>query len=212
MSNVTIISMPRAEFFKQFGLIAFRNFLERDFCRTLREDIRKAEKEKGKYRDIHSGEDILNEEFKSRSEATRFESNINEKVSKCLLEILPDVSQHFDVEIHDIQTPIYCLYETGDSYGIHVDAGEHENIPDEAQRRKVSAIIFLNEESREPEEGKYCGGNLTFYGLNQNEAFAKFGMPLVGEQGMLITFPPTLPHEVTPVTSGERFTIATWFI
>ena len=68
------------------------------------------------------------------------------------------------------------------------------------------------EESLIPVDGKYCGGNLTFYGLMDNETFGKFGLPLVGEPGMLITFPPNLGHEVTEVTSGERFTIATWYI
>jgi predicted 2-oxoglutarate/Fe(II)-dependent dioxygenase YbiX len=123
--------------------------------------------------------------------------------------VVPQIEKQYAVSIDNVQMPKFCLYENGDFYGIHVDNSPLEKAAADAKERKVSAIIFLNEESREPEKGKYCGGNLTFYGLNENEAFAKFGLPLVGEQGMLITFPPTLPHEVTKVTAGERFTIAT---
>jgi len=204
--------MPEAEFFGQFGLIAFRNFLERDFCDDLCLEIRNADKELGKSRSIHLPGEVVNEEKRKRKEATNFPINGDQPLAGKLHSVLSDIETQYQVELNDVQPPKYCMYETGDFYGIHIDSGDHKNIAEDAKQRKISAIIFLNEESREPEEGKYCGGNLTFYGLNQNEAFAKFGLPLVGEQGMLITFPPTLPHEVTPVTSGERFTIATWFI
>jgi predicted 2-oxoglutarate/Fe(II)-dependent dioxygenase YbiX len=29
---------------------------------------------------------------------------------------------------------------------------------------------------------------------------------------MLLAFRPELPHEVTPVTHGERFTIVSWYL
>jgi len=32
-----------------------------------------------------------------------------------------------------------------------------------------------------------------------------------GEAGTLVAFPSETTHEVTPVTSGERFSIASWY-
>jgi predicted 2-oxoglutarate/Fe(II)-dependent dioxygenase YbiX len=34
---------------------------------------------------------------------------------------------------------------------------------------------------------------------------------LAGEQSLLVGFKSDVKHEVTPVTSGERFTLVTWF-
>jgi len=204
--------MPSADFFEQFGLIALRNFLDRDFCDELCEEIKNSPKGKGKFRNLHTGDDVIDEEVKKRSESTEFSQDFFQTVSSKLGDLIPKIEKQYEVELEGVQPPKFCLYETGDFYGFHIDAGEHENIADDAKERKVSAIIFLNEESRVPIDGSYCGGNLTFYGLMENETFGKFGLPLVGEPGMLITFPPTLGHEVTEVTAGERYTIATWFV
>jgi len=204
--------MPTVEFFKQFGLVAFRDFLDRDFCDELCREIKDSSKQRGNFRNLHTGEDVVDEEVKKRSEVVNPENDLMEKVAKKLNELRPEIEKRYKVKPEGVQPPRFCLYEKGDFYRLHVDSGEHENIASEARQRKVSAIIFLNEESREPKEGSYCGGNLTFYGLNDNEIFGKFGLPLVGERGMLITFPPTLAHEVTEVTSGERYSVATWFI
>ena len=38
------------------------------------------------------------------------------------------------------------------------------------------------------------------------------GFPLRGQTGLLIAFPSGLPHEVRPVTRGERLTVVTWFV
>ncbi len=204
--------MPTVEFFKQLGLIGFRKFLEPDFCDELCEEIKNASPQKGKYRKLCTGEDVLNEEVKKRSETMNLSDVHHRTIKEKLSTLIPEIESQYNVSLEDVQPPKFCLYETGDFYSYHIDGGDHPNMQKEVKQRKVSAIIFLNEETREPTNKRYCGGNLTFYGLVQNEIFGRFGLPLVGEKGMLITFPPTLGHEVTEVTAGERFTIATWFI
>jgi predicted 2-oxoglutarate/Fe(II)-dependent dioxygenase YbiX len=204
--------MPSAEFFNQFGLIAFREFLERDFCEELCRSIKNSGTQKGSFRDLSTGQEMIDELVKSRREVSEPDTGLSEEVAKRLDSLRPEIEKKYNVELEGVQEPRFCLYETGDFYGFHVDSGDYENIADYASPRKVSAIIFLNEESQVPMKGKYCGGNLTFYGLMENETFSKFGLPLIGEEGMLITFPPTLGHEVTKVTAGERYAIATWFV
>lgn len=74
--------------------------------------------------------------------------------------------------------------------------------------RKVTIVIYLNDETDEPTQHSYQGGNLTFYGLVKNETFEEFGYPIKGEAGKLIAFPSTVMHEVTPVIRGTRYVIS----
>ncbi len=73
-------------------------------------------------------------------------------------------------------------------------------------------IIFINQEGEDLDEGDYVGGNLTFYGLLNDPNWQNIGLPLESEPGLLIAFRPDMPHEVTPITEGSRFTITTWFV
>lgn len=204
--------MPDAEFFEQFGLYAVKNFLDRDFCLHLCDEMGGAPFRQGTFVNPHTGDELLNEEVKKRSEVTKLAKRFNETVSEKLISLEPTLEEHYGVELDGIQPPKYSIYKTGDFYRTHTDADHKESAQDFLKERKVSSIIFLNEESPTEKEGSYCGGNLTFYGLMENEAFGKFGLPLVSEPGMLITFLPTTLHEVTPVTAGVRYTIASWFI
>ncbi len=45
----------------------------------------------------------------------------------------------------------------------------------------------------------------------ENSVFGNFGLPLAGEPGLFIAFPPTLVHEVTPVTAGARYVLVSWY-
>jgi predicted 2-oxoglutarate/Fe(II)-dependent dioxygenase YbiX len=70
--------------------------------------------------------------------------------------------------------------------------------------RRISIVAFLNGFSGEPQDGCYSGGVLKFD--DKERAF-----DLEGETGLLVAFTADTFHEVLPVTSGERFTIISWF-
>ena len=80
---------------------------------------------------------------------------------------------------------------------------------DDSRFRRVSAVIFLSRKSDEPAPDSYGGGALVFHGpwrgLEQERTAA------AAEPGTLVTFRSETTHEVTPVTHGVRYTIATWF-
>jgi hypothetical protein len=80
-------------------------------------------------------------------------------------------------------------YNEGGKYGIHVDDYVEEH-------RMVSFVSILND--------GYEGGELKFFG--------EYTPSL--EKGDIIAFPSSFmyPHEVTPVTSGVRYSIVTWFV
>ena len=74
----------------------------------------------------------------------------------------------------------------------------------DAEKRLISTVIFLSRESKEPEADAHCGGSLVFSNLD-----GKFHM--LGEPGTLVAFRSETTHEVTPVTHGERYSIASWY-
>lgn len=81
-------------------------------------------------------------------------------------------------------------YDVGDFYKIHTDYSP-ENKP-----RIISCIICLNDE--------YTGGEISF--LNKKKIFNL-------NKGDVLLFPSNFmfPHEVSPILSGTRYSIATWF-
>jgi predicted 2-oxoglutarate/Fe(II)-dependent dioxygenase YbiX len=72
-------------------------------------------------------------------------------------------------------------------------------------------VVFLNQESDDSNEDGYSGGSLTFYGLMEGAENSSIGFRLIGEEGLLVAFPSSIVHEVTPVTRGARYTIASWY-
>lgn len=211
--------MPNAEFFHQFGFYTVRNFLGREFCQSLIREMNNSESKMGGILPFGADEYVYDESFKSRLESEVSLQTI-EKVSSKLLEKAPEIAKHYDVEIKNVQRIRFATYRTGDFYKAHVDYFTPENTPEAYKNkpvsprvttRKVAAIIFLNDESKEPLEGAYGGGNLTFHGLMKDSAFGNFGLPIIGECGLLVTFPPSVLHEVVPVTHGTRYSLATWY-
>ena len=69
--------------------------------------------------------------------------------------------------------------------------------------RKVSVTISLNE------PGEYEGGNLKFdFGNHSEKKFHE--VTEIRPQGSMIVFPSFLPHCVTPVTKGTRYSLVLW--
>jgi len=51
-----------------------------------------------------------------------------------------------------------------------------------------------------------------FYNLLKSEKAARVGFSLSGQPSLLVAFDSMVPHEVKPVTRGDRVTIVTWFL
>jgi predicted 2-oxoglutarate/Fe(II)-dependent dioxygenase YbiX len=75
----------------------------------------------------------------------------------------------------------------------------------------VAAVIFLNGEGDPSVSAGYRGGALTLDGLFEQPAAETLAFPLEAEEGLLVTFPADVMHEVRPVEAGERYTVVTWF-
>ena len=107
---------------------------------------------------------------------------------------------HFQVDAaEDYQI---TKYEEGDFYGVHVDSlGTHDSrridpsLPNlHNKSRKMSMSLLLND--------TFDGGDLNLFSVQS----------IRKEAGTMVFFPSFVPHEVTPVTKGTRYSLVMWFV
>jgi len=124
---------------------------------------------------------------------------LEQDIAERLRDLMPEIAHHFNLTLSEIQPPQFLAYRPGDFFTLHRDRDV------EGQNRRVASVIaFLNSG-----ESAFSGGALKFYGevAGKPQLFR-----LLPEEGLLIAFRSELPHEVEPVTSGERYTIVSWFM
>jgi SM-20-related protein len=126
-----------------------------------------------------------------------------ELVTARLLECKEPVEKHFAVTLSECEEPQFLRYREGDFFVAHQD-GNTGLLRLDSERRLISTVIFLSRESEVPGPNSYCGGALVFTDLRN-----RFHMR--AEPGTLVAFRSETTHEVTPVTHGERYSIASWY-
>ena len=202
--------MPYSDFFTKLGLFVAKDFFDEEICARLRDEARVGKVVAGNVWKIGSADFVTDEALKRRSE-TRPSAQTLALVEKRLLALMPEIASHFDVALTGCQMPRLVRYSEGDFYRAHADSSTLADVPAEVKERRVSVVIFLNDEDDEPGPDSYCGG-LTFCGLVDDPLWGAFGLPIIGEQGLLVAFRPDIVHEVKPITHGERYTVTSWFV
>ncbi|HYK05890.1 MAG TPA: 2OG-Fe(II) oxygenase [Thermoanaerobaculia bacterium] len=186
--------MPESDGSAHFNLFLLPNFLDPDSCATLRAELASAPTTRAPVY-IEGTEGTIHETIRKTAslhpaDATLWQ--IHERLSrqKSALE------NHFGTSLTDCERPQFLRYEKGDFFVRHQDGSTHQLDFDHLRVRRISIVVFLND--------SFSGGSLTFY--DPATTFA-----LMGEPGLLVAFKADTFHEVLPVTSGERFTIISWF-
>lgn len=109
-------------------------------------------------------------------------------------ELVKMLSKHYGGSIDVVKDSGFRLnrYPEGHGYAYHID---QSNYTSELKERKISVVFSANDD--------YSGGELVF---------PRQGVSLKLKENSFTIFPSnyTHPHEVRPVTSGERFTFVTW--
>ena len=95
-----------------------------------------------------------------------------------------------------VAPPLLSRYEPGMRYGLHAD-NAHIQIGSTTIRSDLACTIFLTEPDN------YDGGGLV---AHNGDVKAGFRLPA----GHAIVYPATLPHEVEPVTRGQRLAAFTF--
>ena len=124
---------------------------------------------------------------------------IRDRVFARLVALRERLGRHFGVALSGVEEPQFLRYRPGDFFVAHQD-GNTGLIYDDSRHRRVSVVVFLNTE--------YGGGALALHGAypNYDERTTLAPAP-----GTLVAFRSETTHEVLPVTSGERYTIVSWY-
>ena len=126
-----------------------------------------------------------------------------------LIEAREAIGAHFGIELAKYEEPQFLRYEVGDFFVAHQDGNTGMMLTAREQFRKVSIVIFLNHQSEVPAPDSYSGGSLVFTEWRANRERGQYSLP--GERGTLVAFAAETTHEVTPVTSGQRYSIVSWY-
>lgn len=201
--------MPGIDFFARLGLFVKKSFLERDQCARLCAEARAAAAERATI--VRGREEFVDESSRKTKVADVTRESI-ELVESRLRGLMPELMRHFQVPLTGCEPPQFLVYGPGEFFGTHQDSSEEREKPSYVKERKVSTVIFLNDQSEdESRPGTYGHGALSLYGLVPQPKWEKYGFPLSGEAGLLVAFPSHVWHAVEPVSRGERFTIVSWF-
>ena len=198
--------MPSLEFFKSAGLYLKGNFLDAGQCRTLGEEMLHGQQIEAALERRGVSTLVIDPKTR-RTKLAKVSKTSREEVHEALTALLPELSSHFRVQLTAVQPTNYLVYHPGDFFTRHRDVSENQDRVEGC--RRVSIVVFLNDQAAAAIETSYVGGSLTFFGL-QAAPFDKLGHPFSGKRGLLVAFRSEVPHEVQPVKDGIRLTAVSW--
>lgn len=199
--------MSSLPLFLHFGCFVMENFLDSEECHEMHTECVDSKSVSAEiFRDDNTAVTDNNyRKTKNVMVSNETQSNLYHK----LLSIKSQIENHFDVVLTDCEKPSFLAYEEGDFFKLHKDASDKPEA--QSNNRKVSVVMFLNDQTEQLHENSYCGGSLNLYGLSEQPNWKDKGFPLNGKAGLLFAFRSNLLHEVTPVLGGQRFTVVSWF-
>lgn len=192
----------RLDLLLRLGLFVQSDFLDAGTCRQVTAAVLLAASEPA---DVYDGrEHRIDRDVRSAGYAQPDQS-IRTAIQSRLDAARPAVGAHFGVELTRSEGVSFLVYDRGGFFRPHRDRVSPET------SRRISAVVFLNEQSACPDGDSYSGGQLMLYGLVPEPPWSDIGFPVPAVPGLLIAFDATTLHEVTTVTGGRRVTAVDWF-
>jgi SM-20-related protein len=201
--------------FARLGFCIVEDFFDHALCTTLLSELRAAPCRPAEVYRTTTG--FVRNDDARRTGFVNTTPETETLVVDRLTAAIPSLAAHFELPLERCQTPYFLRYGPGDFFGLHTDRNRDPDALDAIQRRLVSVIIFLNDQhdgARGEEcddRGTYAGGDLTFTTRVGATRDIPFKVPLRCRGGTLAAFPALVPHEVRPVTHGNRYTIVSWY-
>ena len=126
-----------------------------------------------------------------------------------LIDYQETIERHFSITLNDCEEPQFLRYDVGDFFVAHQDGNTGLiKLTSDAERR-VSVVLFVNQQSEGLDSGTYSGGSLKFSNYRERPEYREFFLP--ADAGTLVAFRSELTHEVLPVTRGRRYSIVSWY-
>jgi SM-20-related protein len=179
---------------RHFGLFLNRSFLDAETCAKLLAEVNSSPATQAPVY-IEGTEGVIHETVRKTTSLHPSDETFSEMWNR-LFQQKPLLEDHFGESLADCERPQFLRYEKGDFFVRHQDGNTHQLDFDHLRIRRISIVVFLND--------SFNGGALKFH-----DGATTFD--LLGETGLLVAFRADLFHEVVPITSGERFTMISWF-
>ncbi len=192
-----------------FNLFLLPHFLDTEMCANLRTELASSPTTQAEVY-IAGAEEVLPETVRKTTSLHPSEQTLSQ-IDARLLQQKSALEDHFGESLTDCERPQFLRYEQGDFFVRHQDGNTKRLDFDHLRMRRISIVVFLNDFSSEPQAKCFSGGVLSFYDQNDSSPDGPKTFDLLGETGLLVAFTAHTFHEVSPVTSGERFTIISWF-
>jgi predicted 2-oxoglutarate/Fe(II)-dependent dioxygenase YbiX len=195
------------ESYQRFDHFVVGGFFDAQACEHLRADLRSAA---GSAATVYvQGAASSVDERMRKATQVRPSPETVEFVSRRLFECKTEIGEHFKSDLSDCEEPQFLRYTVGGFFVAHQDGNTPLMLLERDRVRRVSVIIPLNHQSAGPEPGKYCGGSLVFSGRMVDPDRKEIQES--ADAGTLVAFRSETTHEITPVTSGERLSIVSWY-
>jgi predicted 2-oxoglutarate/Fe(II)-dependent dioxygenase YbiX len=192
--------VPPPRTFAGFGVFVREDFLGPAMRRELSAWMATAS---GEAAPVHSEGRIAVETAERDVEEVDVPPALGAEINQRVAVLLPELAVHFGVPLAGAEPAGFLRYGPGRFYRPHRDASPSDG----TARRAVSVVVFVNGAGA---AGEFAGGSLRLYGLLGDGPLGAIGLDLEPEAGVLIAFPSSWLHEVTPVRRGCRYSIVTW--
>jgi Rps23 Pro-64 3,4-dihydroxylase Tpa1-like proline 4-hydroxylase len=128
------------------------------------------------------------------------------RVQDRVWELTPQLARRYDCEVTHLSAITALVYDRGDHFAAHSDGGDGGG-PPEVRRRRVSLVVALNDGA-----GDFSGGELNFYPECTPADAPRAGQVVAvrSEPGLVIAFASPMTHQVMPVLTGRRYSLALW--
>jgi len=192
---------PNAE---QFRLMMVQNFLDDKTCEHIIRALKNsAQSPATVYGSSQGGK--VDDRVRKVTQVTP-STELQQQIMDHLVTQRSAVGAHFGISLKTCEPPQFLRYQIGDFFVAHQDGNTGLIKSEREESRKISIVIFLNDQSDGEGTETYAGGDLLFRDWRKQQEF-----PLRGERGLFVAFPAETTHEVVAVTRGERFSIVSWY-
>lgn len=187
-----------------FSLLVRRNFLDAEECTRIVAQMRAGASAAATVYGTTPASGIIDANVRSALRHAPAAETLSH-VWQRLAAFQPEAGRHFGVALNECEEPQFLRYRVGDFFVAHQD-GNTGMLRMDSEARRVSIVVFLCNQADTASADAYCGGSLVFHDWRADRR-----LDFAGEAGTLVAFRAETTHEVTPVTHGERCTIAGWY-
>lgn len=194
--------MANNDLLSKLGVYVLPNFLDEQTCKSIVAEMGQAPKKQAEVRRGNAEKKKVNVKIRETHSSQVSETTRQQVIDKYVA-LMPEMEKFFDTSLTGIKKPQFLFYSKGSFFAPHQDVIESE------RPRKISTVLFLNQQERNNRQGEYKGGELCLYGLN--EFFKDKAFPVPASEGLLVAFRSDVLHEVKPVLSGTRCSLVMWY-